>query len=108
MAMKPQDMAAMQAQADQEAQGAGEATKLAQQVGQGLGRLSEMLNQSQGATDQDKTQMAQILDLYIDLVEKKLGGQAPGQDAPVEEEVPAVVPADAGLRGKPMGPGTRM
>ena len=110
--MSPEEMAAMQA----EAQGGGgapegggdqmgAATKIAQDVGGGLAKLAEMLDGSQGATDQDRQQMAQIISLYTDLVEKKLGGSAPGEDMPPEEgPMPAQLPAEGGAKGVPMGP----
>lgn len=89
--------------------GGGDVTKLVQTVGQGLQELGDILNKSQGATDQDRQQMAQIMSLFVDLVEKKLGGQSPGQDAPPEDpQGPSAVPADAGLKGQPMGPQSRM
>ena len=104
--LKPEEMEAMQAQAGQDK--VGQVTKLAQQVGQGLSQLSQILDGSQGTTDQDKQQMGQIMSLYIDLVEKKLGGSAPGEDAP-EEAKPEMnqVPMQAGRGGVPVGPQTR-
>lgn len=107
--MTPEEMAMMQEQAAGAEGGgdaAGKATQLAKQVGDGLSQLGEMLNGSQAATDQDRSQMAQIMELYIDLVERKLGGAAPGQDAP-PEEMPAgqgAAPAMGGAKGVPMGP----
>lgn len=102
----PEEMAAMQEQAgagggDQ----TGQATKIAQDVGQGLAKLAEMLDGSQAATDQDRQQMAQIMSLYTDLVEKKLGGAGPGEDPEAEAEpMPSEVPAMGGMKGVPMGP----
>lgn len=104
--MPPEAMAAQEE--GQEA--GGSATKLVQDVGGGLAKLAEMLNGSQATTDQDRQQMAQIMDLFTDLVEKKLGGAQPGEDAP-PEEMPAdqgAVPMQGGRTGKPMGPNTRM
>lgn len=80
----------------------GAATKLAQQVGQGLQKLSEMLASS-NPEPQDSAQMKQIMDLYIDLVEKKLAG---GESEP-EPEGMGQVPVDQGVGGVPMGPQSR-
>jgi hypothetical protein len=91
-------------------QAAGGATKLVQQVGEGLGKLAQMLDGSQGVTEQDRGMMAQIMSLFTELVEKKLGGSAPGEDRP-PEELPAdqgAVPAMGGAKGVPMGPQARM
>jgi uncharacterized coiled-coil protein SlyX len=100
--MTPEEMAQMQ-QGGGEDQ-AGKATKLAQQVAQGLVELQGMLAKSQGVTDQDIAQMDDVVMKFADLVEKKLAGAAPGED--VEEESPEMnqVPADAGMSGKPLGP----
>lgn len=108
--MSPEEMQAMQSQAQPEGAdggGAGAATKIAQDVGQGLAKLAEMLDGSQGATDQDRQMMAQIMSLFTELVEKKLGGSAPGEDQPSEEPMPREVPATGGASGVPMGPQTR-
>lgn len=103
MPVSPEEMAAMQAQAGKDTGGG--VTKLAQQVGQGLQKLSEMLDSAPGTTDQDKQQMAQILSSFVDLVEKKLAGQEPGTDP--EAQSLSQVPSDAGMNGKPMGPETQ-
>lgn len=84
------------------AEEAGAATQLAQQVGQGLQKLSEMLAQS-GGSPEEQAQMKQIMDSYIDLVEHKLGG---GEDPP-EPEGMGQVPVQQGAGGVPMGPQTR-
>lgn len=109
MAMTPEDMAAMQAEAGKE-QGAGAATKIAQEVGAGLGKLAEMLDSSQGTTDEDRAQMAQIMSLYTDLVEKKLSA-SPGENPQEPEAAPVegqAISAEGGPKGVPMGPNTRM
>lgn len=106
--ISPEEMAAMQEQAGQD--NSGKATALVKSVGEGLAQLSEMLNSSKGVTDADREQMAMVMNGFIDLVEKKLGGSAPGQDAP-PEELPAdegAVPMQGGRTGKPMGPQNRM
>jgi hypothetical protein len=102
--VSPEEMASMQEKAG--ANQGGDITALAQQVGDGLSQLGEALSGSPGVTEQDRAQMAQILELYIDLVEKKLGGSAPGQDAPPEDEMAqAAVDGMGGGKGVPMGPG---
>lgn len=109
MDMTPEEMATMQEQGGEGDQ-MGQATELAQQAGEALSKLAQMLDGSQAATEADRAQMAQIMDLFVDLVEKKLGGSAPGEDAP-PEEMPAgqgAVPAMGGPRGVPMGPQGRM
>lgn len=87
----------------------GAITKTAQSVGQGLAKLSEALNASQGVTDKDRAQMAQIMDLYVDLIENKLTQDA-GQNPPEEQAMPVEQPisAEAGLNGVPMNPTKRM
>lgn len=104
--MSPEDMAAMQAQAGK-SQGEGDATALVKQVGEGLQKLAQMLAGSQSVTDKDMAQMDQIISLYVDLAEKKLGA-APGEDA--EEEMGpelSQVPMMQGRGGMPMGPQTK-
>ena len=80
----------------------GPATALAKNVGQGLQKLSEMLAGS-NPDPQDSAQMKQIMDLYIDLVEKKLAG---GEPEPVQEGM-GQIPVDQGVGGVPMGPQSR-
>lgn len=104
--MEEQMAEAPQEEAGQEE---GAITALAKQVGDGLAKLSEALNSSPAATDQDREQMAGVLNGFIDLVEKKLGSSAPGEDVPEEEpQVDAAVPAMGGAKGIPMGPQGRM
>lgn len=87
----------------------GGATKLAQQVGQGLSQLVDMLDKSPATTEADRAQAAKVLDLFVDLIERKLGGQAPGQDAaPEPEQMPSMISAQGGMKGVPMGPQSRM
>lgn len=101
------------ASAEDEAPGSQEdALELAQQVGQGLAKLSEMLNASPEADDEEKAQMSQIMNLFVDLVEKKLGGGAQGD---AESDDKGVMGADQaqpvgmmqGNAGVPMGPQSR-
>lgn len=75
--------------------------QIAQEVGEGLAKLADLLNTQPGASDDEKQQMAQILSSFTDLVEKKLGGGGPEQ-APADQ---GVVPMEAGQSGKPMPPG---
>ncbi len=85
----------------------GAMTAKAKQAGQLLAELSEALNASPGATDQDKEKMAMVLNGFIELVESNLS-QGPGQDAP-QPEAPGLseVPAVGGAKGVPMGPQSR-
>lgn len=96
------EMAEMQSQAGKGDSGG--ATKIAQDVAQGLVKLQEMLGKSPGATDEDIAQMDDILMKFADLVEKKLGGSAPGENQPDDSEQMQQVSADAGPGGMPMGP----
>lgn len=79
-------------------------TKLAQDVAQGLSKLADLLANSPGATEKDNAQMQQILSLFVDLVEKKLAGAEPGQDAEEEGEQLSEMPMEQGMSGVPMGP----
>ncbi len=81
----------------------GPATQLVKQVGKGLEKLSEMLAGSPETTPEDQAQMKQILDLYINLVENKLGGA----EEQAEPEGMKQIPVDQGVGGVPMGPQTR-
>lgn len=86
----------------------GPATVLAKQVGQGLQKLSEMLAQH-GGSEEEMGQMKQIMDLYINLVESKLGGaeaQAPDAEGPVPADQGSI-PMDQGAKGAAMGPQSR-
>ena len=106
--ISPEEMAQMQAEAGGEQDGPGDITKLAQQVGDGLNKLAETLNNSPAATDQDREKMAMVMNGFIELVEKNLGGAAPGEDPEAEPQPEQdVVPADAGRGGVPMGPQAR-
>lgn len=96
------EMAEMQAQAGKDTKGG--ATKLAQDVAKGLVELQQMLGASPGATDQDIAQMDDIVMKFADLVEKKLGGSAPGEDSQEESQELSQVSADAGMKGQPIGP----
>lgn len=103
--ISPEEMQAMQAQAGKDNQQP--ITKLVQDVGQGLSKLSEVLNNAQGATDQDREQMSQIMNMYIDLVEKQLGNAGPGENEAEESPELSQVPVQQGRGGMPMGPNTK-
>ncbi len=103
--MTPEEMEMMQQQAGKDSSGG--ATKLVQEVGKGLEKLNEMLNSAPGTTDKDRAQMQSIMDNFVDLVEKKLAGSAPGEDQEDPSEQMSQVPVDAGMSGKPMGPASR-
>lgn len=105
--ISPEEMAAMQGAGEQQ-EGPGDITKIAQQVGDGLNQLAEALNNSEAATDQDREKMSMVMNGFIELVEKNLGGSAPGEDPEAEPQPEQdVVPADAGRNGVPMGPQAR-
>lgn len=87
----------------------GEMTALAKRIGGDLSKFSEIVNGSQSVTDQDREKMAMVMNGFIELVEKNLAGQAPGEDAPPEAiPEPGVVSATGGPKGVPIGPNTRM
>lgn len=81
----------------------GPVTDLVKQVGKGLEKLSETLAGSPDSTPEEQAQMKQILDLYINLVENKLGGA----EEQAEPEGMKQIPVDQGVGGVPMGPQTR-
>lgn len=80
--------------------------ELAKSVGEGLVKLSDLMGSSGAVEEQDIAQMSQILSMYSDLVEKKLGG-SPEAQGPVPAE-PGVVSAQGGPNGVPAGPQSRM
>lgn len=86
--------------------GMGDVVELAKQVGEGLAKLSDLLNSSEQVGDDDRAQMSGILTQYADLVEKKLGG-APAEEEPIPADMGAV-PAMGGMKGVPGGPQSRM
>ena len=98
--MQPQEAPAQDAPQSQDVMG------IVQSVGKGLASLAELLNQSQAATDQDRQMMAGVIDGFSQLVEKNLGGQEPGQDAPMPAEQ-GMQPMNGGPGAVPMGPNTR-
>lgn len=101
-AVSPEEMAELQAKAG-ENQG-NDVTQLFQSVGQGLATLAQALNKAQGATPEDKQAMAEILQMYGDLVEKKMSA-APGENPEPEVPGPREMPMEG--KGMPMGPQMR-
>lgn len=96
MELAPEEMEAMSGKQD------GGVIKLAQDVGQGLAKLAEAMEAGSVASDEDKAQMGQILAMYVDLIENKLGGG----EAPEPEQM-SQVPMDAGPKGQAMSPAMR-
>jgi len=76
--------------------------QLVQKGGEILSKLAQLLDSSPGITDEDKAQMSQIMDLYVDLAERKLGGGQPEKAGPS-----GPVPMNQGQTGQPMGPNAR-
>ncbi len=98
--MSPEEMAQLQAQAGKE-QGPS-LIELAKTTGANLQKLSEALGKSPQSTPEEKDQMAQVIAGYIDLVEKKLGGE-PGAEGPQAEPLAdGAIPMEGGLNGVPM------
>lgn len=95
--MSEEEMLALQEQAGANQGGDGDVTALAKQVGQGLSQLAEKLSSSAEANPEAVDQMSQILNMYIDLIENKLGG-----GEPQAEPMPSQIPAQAGLKGVPL------
>lgn len=101
MAMGPEDMAALKAQAGAKDQGS--LVDLAQQVASGLQKLSQALDRAPGATPEEKDQMAGILSGFMDLVEKKLGAEAGGEGEEEDAEpADSALPMEGGASGVPM------
>jgi len=86
-----------------DANAGGDITALAKTAGEALAKFADAVNNSDGTTEDDKKQMSDVLNGFIDLVENKLGGQAPGQDAQPESkpEMP-LMSAMGGAKGVPM------
>lgn len=98
--MSPEEMAQMQAQAGKE-QGPS-LIDLAQKTGAGLQKLSEALEKSPQSTPEEKSQMAQVLAGFVDLVEKKLGSDPGAQGPQAEPLADGAIPMEGGLSGVPM------
>lgn len=105
--VSPQDMAQLQekAGAKPDPSGAGDVTKLAQMIGQGLSQFAQIISSSPAATAADKKQMSDVLNGFVDLVERSLAGAGPGQEAPPEggpmRADQGQVPMEAGMNGVP-------
>jgi len=72
-----------------------------QAVGAGLSELAGLLDAGPDTSDDDRAQMAQIISMFSDLVEKKLGGGPQPADG-------GMVSAMGGEKGVPMGPQGKM
>lgn len=118
MAVGPQDMAALQAAAGKggpPGQGGdpsggappagGDVTKLAQALGNGLSQFAKIIEASPSTTPEDKQQMEDILDAFVDLVERALAGANPGENAPPAggpmRADQGQVPMEGGMNGVP-------
>lgn len=113
--MSPEQAAMMEQQAGgQQGPGAGaggggpDPIKLIQDAGQSLSQISDLINGAPGATDEDREQMAQIMSMFADLVERKMASAEGGESVPAPGGGRGAVPAEAGAGGVPMGPNTRM
>jgi len=99
--MNAQDMDMMKKEAGME-QKPGKVVEVAQSTGQGLAFLASELQKA--GSDEDKAKMAQLIQLYNELLEDNLA------EKPEDEAMPAdqgVVSAQGGMNGMPMGPNTR-
>jgi len=101
MPMHPEEAAAPAAEGPAQAPGGG-AAELVQKGGEILSQLAQLLDSDPSSSDEDRAQMSQIMDLYVNLAEKKLSGGAPEEAAPS-----GPMPMAQGQSGKPMGPNTR-
>lgn len=100
--MTPEEMEAMQGEGQPQAP----ISDLVQQVGQGLSKLVQVINQSQASTDQDRQAASAVMESYMGLVDGL--GQEAGENAPEPEQADmGAVPMQAGQKGQPMGPQTR-
>lgn len=105
--MTPEEMEQMKGEAGAEGpQDQEPISQLVQEVGQGLSKLIQVINQSQASTDQDRESASNVMQAYMGLVDGL--GQEAGQnpEAPQQADMGAV-PMQAGQSGKPMGPETR-
>ncbi len=103
--MSPEEMGQLQAAAGKDQSGNAGVMEKVQAVGKGLSELAQILQRS-GGSPEENDQMAQILNSYIDLVEKKLGGQEE-QGEPANEG-PSEVAQEAGVKGIPMNQNMKM
>lgn len=106
--MSPEEMQAMQQQANPQAGGdeSGAISQKVQMVGQGLSDLIKVIASSQASTDQDKQNASAAMQAYMALVDGL--GQESGQDPEAPQQADqGNIPADQGANGVPMGPQTR-
>lgn len=104
MEMSQDEMAEMQDKMGKD--NSGGVSKLAQDIADKLSQLKDFVDNSPSTTDKDKSQMDQLMQNFVAVIEKQLGA-APGEDAEEESEGPSEVPAQAGMTGVPMGPQSR-
>lgn len=104
MEMSQDEMAEMQSKAGKSASGG--VTKLAQDIADKLSQLKDFVDNSPSTTDKDRSQMDQLMQNFVMVIEKQLGA-APGEDAEEESDSLSEVPVQAGMSGVPMGPQTR-
>ncbi len=102
--MSPDEMSEMQAKAGKDSSGG--VTKLAQDIAQKLSQLKDLVDQSPATTDKDRSDMDNLMQGFVAIVEKQLGA-SPGEDQEEETEQMPQMPMQAGLKGMPMGPQSR-
>ncbi len=103
--MSPDEMAALQEQSGI-APKEGGITKLVKEIGTGLSQLAEVIENSPKATDEDRATIGQILQMFVELIERKLANAQPGENPPSDEDaISQPIPANAGPKGVPVGPG---
>ena len=105
-AMSPEEMSAMQKKAG--APQGSPATDLVKKIGAMLGQLGQMIDSDPNVEPKEKEQMAQIMSLFVDLVENKLGSGSAQEDMAEGEmgssETPKEVSSISGRSGVPVGP----
>lgn len=74
--------------------------ELAQEVGQGLSQLADMVSKS--GSPEMKQQIGQILQMYTEFVQSAMGGEGPQ----TQPEGQGQIPMTQGASGVPMGPQT--
>lgn len=86
-------------------EGGGDIVGLAKQGADILGKLAQAVDASPQASQQDKAEAAQVMDLFMGLAERMLGGGGEPKAEPMGADM---VPADAGMKGIPAGPQGRV
>ena len=104
MDMQPNEMAEMQDKMGKD--NSGGISKLAQEIADKLGQFKEAVDNSDSTTDKDRSQMDQMMQLFVSLVENQLG-QSPGEDQEEQGDQLSQIPMDQGINGKQMGPQTK-